>query len=99
MLHKAGKVRGYHMHAVDGMIGHVDEFLFDDAFTIRYLVVDTSNWLGGKWVLISTLKIAAIDSPEKQIYVDLTRDQIKQSPSIATAQIEPAENLPSFIII
>src|SRR5262245_61141243 len=98
MLHKAGKVRGFHMHAKDGMIGHLDEFLVDESFTIPYLVVDTSNWLGGKWVLIATSSVTAIDSPEKQIYVDLTREQIERSPSISNVQIEPVENLPSFII-
>ena len=29
MLHKFSKVKGFHIHAVDGEIGHVDDFLLD----------------------------------------------------------------------
>ncbi|MFZ3177602.1 MAG: PRC-barrel domain-containing protein, partial [Methylovirgula sp.] len=45
---------GYHIHASDGEIGHVEDFLVADAdWSIRYLVVDTKNWWLGKKVLIS----------------------------------------------
>ena len=99
MLHKTSKVRGFHLHAADGNIGHVDDFLFDERWGMRYLVVDTSNWIGGKWVLIATSAIEKIDAPEKKIFVGLTRDQIKSSPSVDTAEIELVETLPSFVII
>ena len=47
-------VTGYHIHASDGEIGHVEDFLIEDAdWSIRYLVVDTKNWWPGKKVLIS----------------------------------------------
>ena len=47
-------VTGYHIHASDGEIGHVEDFLMDDAdWSIHYLVVDTKNWWPGKKVLIS----------------------------------------------
>ena len=99
MLHKTSRVRGFHMHALDGAIGHVDDFLFDEGCAIRYLIVDTSNFIGGKWVMISTAAIKKIDSPNKEIYVNLSRDQIKKSPSVETADIELVETLPSFVII
>jgi hypothetical protein len=63
------------------------------------LIVDTSNFIGGKWVMISTAAIKKIDSPNKEIYVNLSRDQIKKSPSVETADIELVETLPSFVII
>src|SRR5262245_19188267 len=72
VLHKTSKVSGFHIHARDGAIGHVDNFLFDGEWAIRYLVVDTSNWLGGKSVLISTTMVTELDSPAKRIYVNLT---------------------------
>jgi hypothetical protein len=99
MLHKTSRVRGFHIEAVDGGIGHVDDFLFDDACGIRYLVVDTSNFIGGKWVLLSTKTIEKIESPEKRILVNLTRDQIQNSPPVETADIELTETLPSALII
>ena len=47
-------VTGYHIHASDGEIGHVEDFLVEDAdWSIHYLVVDTKNWWPGKKVLIS----------------------------------------------
>src|SRR5438309_2021740 len=99
MLHKTSRVRGYHMHATDGVIGHVDDFLFDESWAIRYLVVDTSNWIGGKWVLIATNAIKKIDSPKSEIHVNLTRDEIQRSPSVDSAEIELVETLPSFVIM
>ena len=53
MLHKTSYLKGFHLHATDGEIGHVDDFLVDPGWNVRYLVVDTSNWIGGKSVLIA----------------------------------------------
>ena len=98
MLHKTGKVSGFHIHASDGAIGHVDDFLFDERWTISHLVVDTSNGLGGRSVLISTALVAGVDSPAKRIDVNLTREQIAHGPSLDTAEIELVETLPPFLI-
>ena len=98
MLHKTSKVGGFHIHAIDGVIGHVDDFLFDEGWTIVYLVVDTSNWLGGRSVLISRSMIVNVDSPAKRIDVNLTKEQIAHGPSIDTADIELIETLPPFLI-
>jgi PRC-barrel domain len=99
MLHKTSKVRGYHIEAVDGSIGHVDDFLFDEAWGLRYLVVDTSNWIGGKWVLISTAAVEKVDSPNQKIFVTLKRDEIERSPSLDTANIELVETLSAIWIM
>ena len=99
MLHKASKVRGFHVQARDGGVGHVDDFLFDESLGIRYLVVDTSNWIGGKWVLLSATAVERIDAPNQKIFVTLTREEIQHSPSVDTANIELIETLPSFVII
>ena len=43
MLHTTGKMRGVHILATDGEIGHVDDLLIDErTWSVRYLVVDTS---------------------------------------------------------
>ena len=99
MLHKTSRVRGYHLHATDGEIGHVDDFLFDERWRVAYLIADTSNWLGGRWVLVSTASIAKIDSPNKTIYLNLDREQIRSGPPVDSVNIELVETLPSFIII
>lgn len=98
MLHKTSKMTGFHVIATDGETGHVDDFLVDEGWTVRYLVVDTSNWIGGKAVLVSSAAIDKINSPEKEIRVKLTSEQIKNSPPLETADVELTETLPPVII-
>ena len=99
MLHKTSYLHGFHMLATDRAIGHVDDFLVDENLTLRYLVVDTSNWIGGKSVLVSVPAIEKIDSPEKTIHLRLTADQIKASPSMETADIELIETIPTVWLL
>jgi sporulation protein YlmC with PRC-barrel domain len=98
MLHKISKLKGYHIVAADGEIGHVDDFLIDENGRTRHLVVDTSNWIGGKSVLISPESIEKIDSPNKEIRVRLTRAEVEQCPSLDSAEIELIETLPPPVI-
>jgi hypothetical protein len=80
-LRSANAIRGYHIHASDGPVGHVDDFVIDDeAWAIRYLIVDTKDWLPGKRVLISPQWIERISWKEKQVFVALSRDAIQQAP-------------------
>jgi sporulation protein YlmC with PRC-barrel domain len=100
MLHKVKALLGYHIRATDGEIGHVDDVLIDDTGSdVRYLVVDTSNWIGGKSVLISSAQIEKIDSPHSEIRVNLTREAIKAGPSVSAADIDPSETLPAVWIM
>ena len=100
MLHKTSKMRGYHIHATDGVIGHVDDFLIDEqTWATAYLVVDTSNWLGGRSVLIAAAVIQSIDSPNQEIRVRLSREDIERSPSVDSVEIELVETLPSVWIL
>lgn len=74
------------MGAIDGEIGKVKEFYFDDeSWVVRYLIVDTGNWLFGRVVLISTEAIIAANWNKKIFSVNLTKEQIKNSPDIDTA--------------
>jgi hypothetical protein len=100
MLHKTSKMRGFRIHATDGEIGHVEEFLIDgSSWSVKYLVVDTGNWFGGRSVLISSSVVESIDSPKEEIRVKLTRQQIEAGPSVETAEIELVETLPSVWIL
>ena len=98
MLHKTSYMLGFHIEATDGGIGHVDDFLVDENWMIRYLVVDTSNWPGGKSVLISFADVDKIDSPEKRIFVKLTREEVANRKSIDTADIKLIETLGPTIL-
>ena len=100
MLHTMSLMRGYHIFASDGEIGHVDDFLVDEkSWAIRYLVVDTSNWIGGQSVLISATSLHSIDSVNRRIHVKLSREEIKNSPSVEAADIDQYEKLPTIWII
>lgn len=81
-LRSSEKVSGYHILGTDDEIGHVKDFIFDDAdWAIRYLLVDTRNWWpGGKKVLLGTQWITRIDWTDSTVQSSLTRDQIKNSP-------------------
>jgi hypothetical protein len=81
-LRSAKEVKGYHIEASDGSIGHVCGFIFDDeAWAVRYLKIDTRNWWpGGKEVLIATKWIDLVDWGSSTAYTRLSRDAIKDSP-------------------
>src|SRR5262245_13933677 len=98
MLHKISKLQGFHILATDGECGHVDDVLVDECMNTHDLVVDTSNWIGGKSVLVSADAVERVDSPHKEIRVRLTKDEIAQCPSVETADIELIETLPPPII-
>ena len=85
MLNKAQTLKGYKLHSLNGEIGKIKEFYFDDHYwTIRYLVADTGNWLTGTQVLISPYALAAVNKEEQYIAIDLTKKQIEDSPSLNT---------------
>lgn len=80
-LRSVRNVTGFHLEATDGAIGHVDDFLLDDrSWAVRYLIVDTRNWLPGKRVIIAPQWIQAVGWEDAKVHVDLTRQAIKGSP-------------------
>ena len=83
MLQNIQTLHGNTLAASDGEIGHVKDFYFDDkTWAIRYLVADTGSWLTGRQVLISPHALGRSDVDEKTLSVNLTRQQIENSPSI-----------------
>ena len=83
MLNKAKTLTGYKLNSIDGEIGKVTKFYFDDQYwAIRYLVADTGNWLTGRQVLISPHALIAVNKVEQYISIDLTKKQIENSPSL-----------------
>jgi hypothetical protein len=80
-LRSTEAVTGYHIHATDGEIGHVEDFLVDDAnWNICYVVVDTRNWWLGKTVLISPRSVREIAWAERSLILDVDRQKVKNSP-------------------
>jgi hypothetical protein len=85
MLHSLAGLRRFRVHAADGDIGEVSDAYFDDdRWVVRYLAVNTGNWLSGRGVLVSPYSISRIDEAGLAIVTTLTRKQIEESPSIDT---------------
>ena len=81
-LRSCKAVAGYHIHATDGDIGHVQGFLVEDGtWAIRYLIVDTSNWWVGHQVLIAPQWIKEVSWNQASVSVDLTRQAVQDAPA------------------
>jgi hypothetical protein len=58
---------------------NVEDFIVQDTgWVIRYMVVDTRNWLPGKKVLIATDWIEEINWVDRQVHVNMKRDNISE---------------------
>jgi hypothetical protein len=85
MLWNASALTGYGIEATDGSIGSASDFLFDDeTWTIRWIVVDTSALFAGRRVLLPPSAIQSVDAGRRALAVGVTRQQVKDSPDIAT---------------
>jgi hypothetical protein len=80
-LRSTKDVDGHSIQALDGEVGHVEDFVIDDeSWTIRYLIVGTRNWWPGRKVLIATRSIDRISWGESTVYLRLERATIQNSP-------------------
>jgi hypothetical protein len=87
-LRSSKAVTGYIIHAVNGEIGHVKDFIVgDEKWEIRYLEVDTGNWLPGRKVVISPSWITNVDWAMKEVTVKLTREAIENAPEYDQKQL------------
>jgi hypothetical protein len=87
MLWSASAIKGYAIAASDGQLGTVSDFLFEDtSWSIRWLVVDTGNWLSGRKVLLPPSALGHPNAAERVFSVELAMQQVKDSPDIDTEQ-------------
>ena len=85
MLRSLKQLYGEQLSATDGEIGRIKDFYFDEEnWAIRYLVVNTGNWLASRKVLISPHSISRPPASGKSIRVGLTRKKIEKSPTIGS---------------
>ena len=86
-LRSVAEISGYHIHATDGDIGHLSDVLIGDTdWSLRYLIVNTSNWWQGKEILISPRSTQSIRWTEQLIYLGVTRDLIRTGPAYDAAR-------------
>lgn len=85
MKRRIENLTGFTIGGTDGEIGKVKEFYFDDeTWTIRYIIVETGSWLFNRKVLISPEALLSPDWEGKVFPVNLTKEQIENSPDIDT---------------
>ena len=81
---------GFKVVAADGDIGKVDKAT--NEVGASYVVVDTGPWILGKKVMLPAGTIERVDWDEEKVYVDRTKDQIKDSPELSDTDV----NDPSY---
>ena len=70
---------GFEVEATDGKIGKVDEHT-QDVQAQGFIVVDTGPWIFGKNVMLPAGIIQSVDLDVEKVYVNRTKDEIKNSP-------------------
>ena len=87
MFRSVQRLYGETLAASDGEIGQVKDFYFDNQnWAVRYLVVDADSWLPGREVLVSPHSLTCLDHDKQSLRINLTRKQIRNSPSIQSHQ-------------
>jgi len=83
---------GFDVEANDGHIGKIDESSTEagDAF----LVVDTGFWIFGKKRVIPARAVKQINLDNETVYVDLTKDDIKEAPDYDAEGGDATHRLP-----
>ena len=69
---------GFKVEALDGSIGKVDEATYEAGGS--FVVVDTGPLIFGKKVMLPAGVIRDIDLDTETVFVDRTKDQIKNAP-------------------
>lgn len=76
-LRSSREVRGYAVRSRGRTVGHVEDFVFDDrGREIRYLIVDTRDWLPGRKTPISSAWVSNISWADAEVEVDLTAEEL-----------------------
>jgi uncharacterized protein YrrD len=85
MLRNIRNLYGYAIHAMDGDIGSVHDFYFDDQqWTVRHLVVTTGRWLSRHWVLVPPMSVTNVDGNSEEFYIALTKAEVANRPDVST---------------
>jgi hypothetical protein len=71
-------LNGFRVEATDGEIGKVDRATNEAGGSC--IIVDTGPWIIGKQVMLPAGTIESIDPEDGTVYVDRTKDEIKDAP-------------------
>jgi len=93
-LRSVSEVRGHAVHAKDGDLGHVADFLIDDSlWEVRYLLVDTGKWLPGRKVLVDPRATDEVDWAKSTVRIHLTKEELKHCPTYDSSGAGEAKDI------
>jgi uncharacterized protein YrrD len=82
-LHGSQSAMGCAVEATDGSIGSIDDLLFDsDSWEVRYLDVDTGDWLPGPSILVATRAVDDVDWNARIVRLRVTRATVQATPPL-----------------
>lgn len=81
-LRSVREVTGYQIQCMEGAVGHVEDLIVDtESWSIRYLIIDTSDWLpASKKVIVAFDWLTHFKWEDRKAYVDLTQEQVINAP-------------------
>lgn len=80
MLRSFKELRGFAIRATDGRIGTVSDVYFDDnSWQVRYCVIDTGQWFGGRHVLVGSRRLSVVDGNSRDLWVRLAKAEVRSS--------------------
>lgn len=90
-LRSATEVMGYTIHATDGDLGHVEDFLFDEGdWSLQMIEIDTRNWLPGRHVAVPVQRIREVSWDGQRVEIGMTREEISHGMDSDTAALSSA---------
>jgi hypothetical protein len=80
-LRSMQEIIGYQVEASDGDMGHVKDVLIDEGqFVVRYLVVDTEDYLDGRLFLLAVPWVKELSWENEAVRTEFSAEQIRRSP-------------------
>jgi hypothetical protein len=71
------------IHAIDGELGRVRDVYVDGvSWKVRYIVVDTRRFVGGRRVLLSPQSVSGLNPGRRELQVDLRLAQVEAAPTL-----------------
>ncbi len=88
-------IRGYYIHAQDGNIGHVDDYIVDDCcWKLAYIVADTRNIFPGKKVILPVDKVISVEWLDYSVHIRMNREEVRNAPEFNALDLDVDENAP-----
>lgn len=84
---QAENLAGFSVEATDGGIGEVIQGVTEEGAS--WIVVDTGPWIFSHQVVLPAGTIDRVDTVEEKVYLDVTKDQVKDSPPPAEEATDP----------